>query len=245
MKKKNFEKPVNSHLVMFDQPKVSIVNGYVERVFGMLISQHVDEYDTIVTNRTVLCDEELNSTWNIHDNQDDSSEALHYFKSFPNITMDDVAIIVSQTCGIRGLYESFDDLKELGCIIPDIDEPLVMKVDKLEDKYSFQHENIYVVGQSKWIPASLEYLYSIQSFLNRRIVLETNKDTTISTDSLAMMNELLENQRKNQIYTSGMSLDKEVFYNDGVSTYGTSGLKIAMTREEFIKKHPNAYEVQE
>ena len=38
MKKKNFEKPVNSHLVMFDQPRVSIVNGYVERVFGMLIS---------------------------------------------------------------------------------------------------------------------------------------------------------------------------------------------------------------
>ena len=243
MKKKNFEKSVNSHLVMFDQPRVSIINGYIERVFGMLISQHVDEYDTIVTNRTVLCDEELNSTWNIHDNQDDSLEALHYFKSFPDITMDDVAIIVSQTCGTRYLYESFDDLKELGCVVPDIPEPLVMKVDKCDGKYSFLHDDIYVEGKSKWIPASLEYLYSIQSFLSRRIVLETYKDTTISTDSLAMMNELLENQRKHQIYTSGASLDKEEFYNDGVNTYGTSGLKIAMTREEFIEKHPGAHEV--
>lgn len=244
MKRKNFAKPVNSHLVMFDQPRVSIVNGYVERVFGMLISQHVDEYEAIVTNRTILCDEELNSTWNIHDNQDDSLTALHHFKSFPNITMDDVDAIVSQTCDTRYLYESFDELKELGCVVPAIPEPLVMKVHECSENYSFRNKNLYVKAKSKWIPASLDYLYSIQSFLDRLIVLETYDDTIISTDSLAMMNELLENQRKNQIYTSGMSLDKEVFYNDGVNTYGTSGLKIAMTREEFIKKHPDAYEVQ-
>lgn len=244
MKRKNFVTPVNSHLIMFDQPRVSIVSGYVERVFGMLISQHVDEYDAIVTNRTVLCDEELNSSWSIHDNQDDCLTALHYFKSFPDITMDDVASIVRQTCGTRYLHESFDELVQLGCKVPAIDEPLVMKVDECSGKYSFRHEKINIEEQSKWIPASLDYLYSIQSFLNRRIVLETYKETTISTETLAMMNELLENQRKHQIYTSGSFLDKEEFYNDGVNTYGTSGLKVAMTREEFIKKHPGAYEVQ-
>lgn len=242
MKSKNFAKPVNSHLVMFDKPRVSIVNGYVERVFGILISQHVDEYDAIVTNRTILCDEELNSTWNIHSNQGDSLEALHCFKSFPNITMDDVAIIVRQTCGTRGLHESFDNLKELGCIIPDIDEPLVMKVHENSETYSFRHKNIYVSGQSKWIPDSLEYLYSIQSFLNRRIVLETYKDTTISTDSLAMMNELLENQSKNLVFTDGIFSENKA-YNDGVYTYYTNGVTIEMTREEFIKKFPGAYEV--
>lgn len=243
MESKNFAKSVNSHLVMFDQPRVSIVNGYIERVFGMLISQHVDEYDAIVTNRTILCDEELNSTWNIHSNQGDNLEALHCFKSFPNITMDDIAIIVSQTCGTRGLYESFDDLKELGCIIPDIDEPLVMKVDKLKDKYSYRHENIYVVEQSKWIPGSLEYLYSIQSFLNRRIVLESSEVCPVDKNTLDIMNQILENQRKNLVFTDGI-LSENKAYNDGVYTYYTNGVTIEMTREEFIKKFPDAYEVQ-
>lgn len=229
---------------MFDWPRVSIVNGYIERVFGMLISQYMDEHDSIVTNRTILCDEELNSAWNIHDNLDDSLTALHHFKSFPDITMDDVASIILQTCGTRDLFESFDELVELGCKVPEIDEPLVMKVDECLDKYSFRHENFYIAGESKWIPACLEYLYSIQSFLNRRIMLKTDKEGTVSTESLALMNELLENQRKHKIYTSGASLDKEEFYNDGVNTYGTSGLKIAMTREEFIKKYPDAYEVR-
>ena len=158
--------------------------------------------------------------------------------------MDDVDVIVSQTCDTRDLRYSFDELKELGCIVPVTAEPLVMKVDECENNYSFRHENIYVKAKNKWIPASLKYLYSIQSFLNRRIVLETYEDTTISAETLAMMNELLENQRIHKIYTSGISFDKDVFYNDGVNTYSTSGLKVAMTREEFIKKHPGSYEVQ-
>lgn len=242
MGKTNFAKPVNSHLIMFDQPKVSIVKGYIERVFGMLISQHVDEYDAVVTNRTILCDEELNSTWSIHDNENDSLTSLHYFKSFPQITMKDVAAIVSQTCGTRYLFESFDELKELGCIVPDTQEPLVMKAFECSKYFYFQCGEIRVESLSKWIPASLEYLYSIQSFLNRQIVLETYNNN-VSPEVLAMMNELLENQRKHKIYTSGESLNGEKFYNDGVNTYGTNGFNASMTREEFMTKYPDAYEV--
>lgn len=244
MKKKNFVTPVNSHLVMFDQPKVSVVRGYIERVFGMLISQHIDEYDSIVTNRTILCDEELNSTWNIHDNQNDSLTSLHHFKNFPNITMDDVAAIVHQTCGTRYLHESFDELKELGCVVPETEEPLAMKVHECSEGFDFRCKGIDLKSNSKWIPASLDYLYSIQSFLNRRIVLETYEDTVTSPEALEMMNELLKNQRKYAVYTSGSFLGKDEFYNDGVNTYGTNGLKTAMTREEFMEKYPDAYETR-
>lgn len=242
-KMKNFVKPVNSHLILFDQPKVAIVRGYVERVFGMLISQHIDEYDAIVTNRTILTDEELNTAGNINDNEDDSLESLHYFKSWPNLTMEDISETYRQTKGTRDIDDSFNDLKNLGCIVPEIEYPIVATIEKNESDYYLGCKELSLQNMKRgWIPCILEDLYSIQRFLKRRIVLTSSTEDDIEPSEINFMNELLENQYTHGIFGANL-YSTEPFINDGVHTYGLNGTKEKMTREEFLRKFPNAYEI--
>ena len=242
-KTKNFTKPVNSHLILFDQPKVAVVRGYVERVFGMLISQHIDEHDSIVTNRTILTDEELNSTWDICGNENDGLTSLHYFKSWPNLTIEDVDHVVTQTYGVRGLSDSFSDLEEMGCIPPKADEPLFATITTELTEYCLFCKDLYLPNlKSEWIPSGLENLYHIQSFLKRRIILSSGNKNAVEPKVVDFMNELLENQYTHGIFGANL-YSTEPFINDGVHTYGLNGTKEEMTREEFLHKFPNAYEI--
>lgn len=242
-KTKNFAKPVNSHLILFDQPKVAVVKGYIERVFGMLISQYIDEYDAIVTNRTILTDEELNTTWNIHDNEDDSLESLHYFKSWPNLTMEDISETYRQTKGTRDIDDSFSDLKTLGCIIPEIEHPIDVVIERNEEDYYLGCKELNLQNMKHgWIPCVLEDLYSIQRFLKRRIVLISSTENAIEPCEINFMNELLENQFTHGVFRTNLYSDNPCV-NDGVHTYGLNGTKEKMTREEFLEKFPNSYEI--
>lgn len=241
----NFAKPVNSHLILFDQPKVATVKGFIERVFGMLISQHVDNYGSIVTNRTILTDEELNSSWNINNNDDDALESLHYFKDFPNLSMKDIKEVIKQTNGTRELSCSFYDLNELGAIVPASDAPLEMHISDFNNKYTASGKEIGAVDFPKgWIPLVFEELYAIQRYLKRPIKLSIDERSGISQETLCFMQELLDNQFKHKIFAIDLYYsDNESFINDGVHTYSSNGVKVAMTREEFIAKHPGCYEL--
>ena len=243
-KTENFAKPANSHLVLFDQPKVATVKGYIERVFGLIISQHVDGYGHIITNRTVLCDEELNSTWNINDNEDDSLDNLYYFKNFPNLSMEDISRVIRQTDGTRDITDSFNDLVKLGAIVPAFDAPLEMCISENDNEYStWGRELCHISLHKAWIPCALEKLYGIQRFLNRPIKLVIPQKTEFAQETLDFMQELLNNQFKNGVYVDGYYSGKETFVNDGEYTYNTNGTKVAMTREEFLSKHPDAFEL--
>lgn len=242
-KTQNFVKPVNSHLIMFDQPKVAVVKGYIERVFGMLISQHIDGYDKVVTNRTILTDEELNSSWDIHDNENDSLGSLHYFKEWPNLSMKDVDKIITLTKGTRDIADSFDDLNKLGCIIPESEHPIAVTIENDKKDYylgckEFNLPNI----PHGWIPRILEDLYSIQRFLKRRIILTSSTKDAVDPGVVDFMNELLGNQFIHDIFGANLYSENPCV-NDGVHTYGFNGTKEKMTREEFLKKFPDAYEI--
>ena len=241
----NFVKPVNSHLILFDKPKIAVAKGYIEKVYGLLISQHIDSYGTIVTNRTVLCDEELNSTWNINDNENGSLDSLHYLKSFPNLSMEDISTIISQTDGTRDIKDSFRDLEVLGAIVPQFESPLELNISKNRSAYySFYSSEILVPDtKKKWVPCALETLYNIQDFLKRPIKLTTSNCNPVDPDTLSLMQELLDNQFKYKIFVEGYYSDEETLANDGVYTYSTNGTKVAMTREEFIAKYPKSYEL--
>ena len=241
--KENFVKSVNSHLVMYDKPKVAVVNGFIERIFGMLFSQHIDGYGSIATNRTLLTGEELNPHWNTCSNDNDALDAVHYFNNFPKLTMKDVRNVIRLTIGTRYLFESFDELVELGCIVPQREGDIItMSVGGSQKEYNFYCKELGSISSQKcWIPSSIEYLYSIQSFLDRQIVLTRSKDSEIDQSTVDMMNELLKNQRDNKIFITG-ELSGTCYVNDGVHTYGTNGTKVAMTREEFIEKYPDSYE---
>lgn len=241
----NFVKPVNSHLILFDKPKIAVAKGYIEKVYGLLISQHIDSYGTIVTNRTVLCDEELNSTWNINDNDNDSLDSLHYFKNFPNLSMDDISKTIYQTDGTRDIKDSFRDLENLGAIVPQVESPLELSISKDDGAYyCFYSPEIRIPGtKKKWIPCALEVLYNIQDFLKRPIKLTTSNCNQVNPDTLSFMQELLDNQFKHKIFVEGYYSNEETLINDGVYTYSTNSTKVAMTREEFLAKYPNSYKL--
>lgn len=238
----NFAKPVNSHLIMYGNPKVAVVNGFIERVFGLLLSQYMDSSGKVVTNRTLLVNEELEAQWNVCSDDDDSLRAVRYFKDFPNLTMKDVSSVIHSTVGVRDLCDSFSDLADLGCVIPQGKEEIVMSVSSNKGGYEFYcREFGSITSYQCWIPTAIDYLYSIQSFLGRRIVLVCQENSGISQREADMMNELLGNQLANKVFIAG-EFGEVCHVNDGVHTYGTDGTKVAMTREEFVSKYPDAYE---
>lgn len=243
MGKSIFNAPLNSHFIKYDTMKVAVVNGYIERVSGMLLSQYIDSNGYLITNRTILTREEMIPDSNISSDDDNWMDGLHFFKNFPNLTMEDVCKTISSTKGVRSIYESFDDLNKLGCIVPRAEKDLAITVYGYEKSYELYCEELKGIKIDKgWIPSCLEILYSIQSFLKRRIVLKSSKECPVDKNTLDMMNRILENQRKNLVFINGM-LSENKAYNDGVYTYYTNGVTVEMTREEFIKKFPDAYEV--
>lgn len=240
----NFVKPVNSHLVMFDKPKVGVVEGYIERVFGMLHSQHVDEYGAIVTNRTLLIGEELTPYWNSNSHEDEILNFLHFFNDFPNLTINDIKAVLRSACKSRGVEETFEELEKLGCIIPKIEHPITIYTYRNEENYNFFCEELgNIASENLWIPSSLKILYRIQDFLNIQIILVSDGDGTVEQSSIDMMNNLLENQRKYKVLITSKKDSNISFVNDGVYSYGINGEKIEMNREEFLKKYPNSYEL--
>lgn len=243
MGKSTFNTPLNSHFIKYDTMKFAVVNGYIEQVSGMLLSQYIDSDGQIVSNRTILTREEMIPDSNISSDDDNWMDGLHFFKNFPNLTMEDIHKTICSTKGVRSIYESFDDLNKLGCIVPIVNEDLTITVYDHKDTYGLFCKELKSIKLNKgWIPSSLEILYSIQSFLKRRIVLESSEVCPVDKNTLEMMNQILENQRKNLVFTDGI-LSENKAYNDGVYTYYTNGVTIEMTREEFTKKFPDAYEV--
>lgn len=241
--KEKFVRSINSHLVLHDTPKVAIAHGYIERVFGMMLSQHIDNYGGIVTNRTLLVGEELTPFWQDNSNEDDSLASVKYLTDFPKLSMKDIHDVIRGTRGMRDVSDSFYDLKKMGCIVPSISEDLIMRVCNDENSYNCYSKDLPMYEIKKgWIPAALEELYSLQSFLNRRVVLASDDSKPADQGVLDFMNEILDNQRKHKVLVDGLYKDGDTFVNDGVYTYSSNGTKTAMTREEFLQKHPEAYE---
>lgn len=237
-----FKQPLHSHLVTFNPYKTAVVKGYIEKVSGMLLSQYLDSEGSVITNRTILTRDEMIPDTDIKDYDSDNYDGIHFFKTFPNLTMDDVARTIHSTLGKRFLFESFDDLIKLGCIVPKSDEDLIFTIADCKDEYSLYNKDFFSIGLPKeWIVSSLRRLYSMQSFLKRRIVLKSSDCNPINEDVLNTMNQLLENQYKYRVYYNGIR-DEDAACNDGVNTYYKNGVTTAMTREEFISKYPDAYE---
>lgn len=245
MSKNTFNTPLSSHFIKYEPMRIAVINGYIEQVSGMLLSQYIDSDEHIITNRTILTREEMVPDSNIGSDDDNWLDGLHFFKSFPNLTMEDIRKTIRSTKGVRGVHESFNDLNKLGCIVPKVEEDLKMNIYGNDETYLLYSKDLGDVRIYKgWIPSSLETLYSIQSFLKRRIVLETSDKKPVDRNILDMMNQILENQHKNRVFTNGMLLSsKDRAYNDGVYTYYTTGVTVEMTREEFIKKFPDVHEV--
>lgn len=241
--KEKFVRPVNSHLVLYDTPKVAVANGYIERVYGMMLSQHIDKYGCIATNRTLLVGEELTPYWNNDSNEDGILDSVKYLNDFPKLSMKDVYNIISGTRGTRDVSDSFYDLKNMGCIVPSVSGHLTMSVCEGKDSYSCYSKELPVYEIKKgWVPVALEELYGLQSFLNRRVVLESDDSEPVDQGVLDFMNGILANQSVHKVFVDGLFKDGETFVNDGVYTYAKNGTKVAMTREEFLQKHPEAYE---
>lgn len=244
MEENIYNQPLQSHLITFNPYKIAVFEGYIERVSGMLLSQHLDSDGKVITNRTILTREEMIPDTNIKSDDNDNFNGIYFFNTFPILTFKDVAEVIRSTKGNRLLYESFNDLTRLGCIIPPFLEPLVIKVHEHEKEYELINKELYSIDLNKeWIPTSLQPLYSIQLFLKRRIVLEPYNDTSINTDVINTMNQILENQYKYRIFFYVPGGDGGMACNDGVNTYYENGVTTAMTREEFISKYPDSREI--
>lgn len=238
-------KPMNSHLVLYDTPKVAITYGHIERVCGIVLSQYIDHDDNVVTSRTLLVGEELAPYWEEDNNEDKITDSVKFLNEFPNLSMEDIHNVISGTRGTRDVSDSFFDLKKMGCIVPSVSEPLTMVVCELEDSYKcFSNELPMYVIMKEWTPVAMEELYGLQSFLNRQVVL-TNDDSLPADQSvLDFMNEILANQYTHKVFVDALYKEGDTFVNDGVYTYASNGTKVAMTREEFLQNHPEAYEFE-
>ena len=243
--KEKFVRPINSHLVLHDTPKVAIANGYIEIVCGMMLSQYIDNDGIVVTNRTLLIGEELTPHWQNDSNEDDILGSVKYLNEFPKLSMRDIYNVISGTRGTRDVSESFWDLEKMECVVPSIGEDLTMSVCEGEDIYTCYSKElpVYEIRKS-WIPVALEELYGLQSFLKRRVVLVSDDSKPADQGTLDFMNQILANQRMHKVFVDGLYDDGETFINDGVYTYSSNGTKVAMTREEFLQKHPEAYEFE-
>lgn len=243
--KERFVRPINSHLVLHDTPKVAITNGYIERVFGMMLSQHIDKDGDIITSRTLLLGEELTPYWQNDSQEEDLLDSVKYLNDFPKLSMSDIHDVIKGTRGTRDVSDSFDDLKKMGCIVPPITEPLDMIVCKVEDNYNCYSKELpmYKINTG-WIPVAMEELYGLQSFLNRRVVLKNDDSKPADQSTLDFMNEILANQYKHKVFVDALYEEGDTFVNDGVYTYASNGTKVSMTREEFLQKHPEAYEFE-
>lgn len=244
MSKQFFSTPFNSHLVTYNPQKVAVVGGLIEQVSGILLTQYINSDGDIVTSRTVLTGEEMKPICDIKSSDNDLGNEVHFLSSFPNLTIADVSKIIHSTMDGCYVNDSFEDLKKLGCVIPSSKEDIVLTVYGYKDAYSaFSKELGYLKLGKGWIPSSLDLLYSIQSFLKRRIVMETSGENSVNQDTLDVMNGILENHMNHLVYTNGKEAES-LAYNDGVKTYYTNGVTVSMTREEFMGKYPGACEVK-
>lgn len=237
--------PMHSHLVMFDKPKMGVIEGFIEEVHGMTISDYHsvdnDGHESFETVRTILIGEELMPKWHI-DSYKDNFE-VYFFKEFPKLSKDDISNCLYSVKNSRSYGEMFDELEEKG-FYTEL-EGKVLEVD-IYEYYTINgpKQRIHIQGiqwidlEAKWIPAKLEKLFSLQHYLKCRIHLRS-KD--LSQATVDMMNELLENHAKYGIKMAHYLEDEECI-NDGVYTYHLHGLKEKMTREEFIKKYPDAFD---
>lgn len=237
--------PMSSHLVMFDKPKMGIVGGFLEEVHGMTISDYycVDDNNkgSFETARTLLVGEGLDPNW--HLDTFDSDLEFYHLKDFPKLSVRDVRECIQLAEKVRDLSDLFEELKQYGFTTELNGKVIEANIEEYEvcDSKRYQISLLSTVSfdsKSKWIPAILIKLYTLQHFLKCKFHLNS-KDLSRST--LDMMNELLENQSKNGIMVAKY-LEKEECLNDGVYTYHSNGLKEPMTREVFMKKYPDAFD---
>lgn len=239
--------PMNSHLVMFDTPKMGVIEGFVEEVYGMTLSDYycIDEdgNESFNTVRTILIGEELRPSWSIDSFKDNVD--IFFFKDFPKLSIKDIRNCLISVGSTRGYSEMFDDLKEKGCTT-ELDGKVIEARIYEYETINGKRKEVYIPGlykisiEDQWIPASLCKLYSLQDFLKCRFQL-TSKD--LSQANLDMINELLENHSKYGIKVAYFMKNNECV-NDGVYTYHLNGLKEPMTREEFMKQYPDAYDYE-
>ena len=240
--------PMNSHLVKFDKPKMGIIESYLVEVHGMLISDYscVDnnERQSFETVRTLLVGEELTPTWHLDSFTDNYN--IYFFKHFPELSMLDIRKAIESVNNVRGLGDMFDDLAEAGCYTQTKDQVFEAWFDEYAvcdgTKYSFNIPEIgFITTKSKWIPAALCQLFSIQKFMQCKFHL---KGSSQLKAIIYMMNELLENHHLNGVKT-GSNMGETLCVNDGVYTYHVNGLKEPQTRQAFMEKYPKAYDYED
>lgn len=243
--KRDYEqiKPMGSHLIKFDKPKIAIIEGYVEEVHGIVVNDFysIDKngYDSFETSRTILVGEELSPNWHIKSY--DYSIRMYFIKNYPVLSKKDFFECIIANNKTRGWGETFDELEEYGFSFRTPDEVIHAKIDYINNHYSIFSEYFpYIEEEGQWIPLVLNKLYSIQRFTHCLIELSSK---TLSETSLKLMNQLLENQLKNRIFINEKE-GTDLCVNDGVYTYYKNGFTEAMTREEFMAKYPAAYEFE-
>lgn len=248
-------KPMYSHLIMYEKPKVAIIKGSVEKVFGMLISQSMNEKGQIISNRTILTDEELNCYDDVGAYGD-----FYIFKTFPDLRIEDFFdillreyerdlsltrfdILLRERERDLSLTRKLNKLKKIGCAIPPSKEKLILKIREWEEEYDLYIgcHNFYIT--KRWLPADMEMLYNIQSFWGRNIILEEYEPGAITPEKLELMNNILKNQYNHEMLGVGSDEEAYCFYNDGVMTYSDDGTSVPMTRNEFLKKYPKAEKI--
>lgn len=243
--KRDYEqiKPMGSHLIKFDKPRIAIIEGYVEEVHGIVVNDYYsidgNGYDSFETSRTILVGEELAPNWHIKSYDDNIR--MYFIKNLPTLSEKDFFECVIAINNSRGWGETFDDLEEHGFSFRTSEEVIHAKIDYIDNHYSIFSEYFpYIEERDQWIPFVLDKLYSIQRFTHHRIELSSK---SLSETNLKLMNQLLENQLKNRIFINEKE-GTDLCLNDGVYTYYKNGFTEAMTREEFMAQYPEAYEFE-
>lgn len=243
--KRDYEqiKPMGSHLIKFDKPKIAIIEGYVEEVHGIVVNDYYsidgNGYDSFETSRTILVGEELAPNWHIQAYNE--KIRMYFIKNYPVLSKKDFFECIIANNEARGWGETFDDLEEYGFSFSIAEEVIHAKIESINNHYSISSEYFpYIEERDQWIPLVLDKLYSIQRFTHHRIELSSK---SLSETNLKLMNQLLENQLKNRIFINNKECT-ELCMNDGVYTYYKNGFTEAMTREEFKAKYPAAYEFE-
>ena len=241
MKEQNNIMPLYSHLVKFDNPKIVFVGGFVFDMRAMLISSVYDAKSNINTTlRTILSGGTLEPAWHLDSDKDGS---IYEFKHFPELTKEDIQMVIRGTNGIRPLADVFEELQSYGYRYAGQGEDLRFTVQDSYNKWSIRGEMCTIANlESGWIPEALNELYSMQNFLKLRAVLVPSEYSGASEDTIKFMNQILENQFKNGIWCNCL-YDERKALNDGVFTYYKTGISEPMSREEFLKKFPTAMEV--
>lgn len=241
--------PLGSHHISYNQPKVAMIEGYLNDVYGMILSDYItvdeDGKENHETTRTILIGEELRPDYHITTEEQYKTEVF-FLPSTKILTLKQLNKCIQLALSNRRIGEMLADLKEGGFTTSLDGDVLELGIYRRSENEYRIHSGIHSLTfdlDGTCEPLLLRSLYNLQDYLRCAICLKNSScanEYDVPEETLSFMNGLLKNQRTHGVWVANF-FGADTYVNDGVYTYHQDGKKEAMSHEEFRLKYPQCF----